>query len=89
MAAAGPLASTPYFHFDRRPFREERVAAYIRREHGRGRHLTDVLADPYVRRCGGPSVVWTALRREGLIDALARDACEAIAGCRPDGAAPR
>jgi hypothetical protein len=83
MAAAGPLARTPYFSFGRRPIREERLAAYIRREHRRGRRVTEILGDPYVARCGGDSVVRAVLRRRELIEALERDVVEAIANSRP------
>ena len=82
MAAFGPLAGTPYFSFDRRPYREERLVAYIRREHARGRHLREILEDPYVGRCGSPSLVWSALRGTPLVRQLGRDAVEAIVAAR-------
>ncbi|MGH3051019.1 MAG: hypothetical protein ACRDLK_12760 [Gaiellaceae bacterium] len=79
MAAAGPLARTPFFSFGRRPYREERLAAYIHREHRRGRHLRDILDDPYVARCGGPSVLRNLLRNRSFIVSLERDVADAIA----------
>jgi hypothetical protein len=83
MAAAGPLARTPFFSFGRRPYREERLAAYIRREHRAGRRVSAILRDPYVARCGGDSVVRAVLGQRELIDALERDVAEAIARSRP------
>ncbi|HJQ75459.1 MAG TPA: hypothetical protein VJ814_11245 [Gaiellaceae bacterium] len=83
MAATGPLARTPYFSFGRRPYREERLAAYIHREHRNGRRVSEILQDAYVARCGGDSVVRAVLRRRDLIEALERDVAEAIAQSRP------
>jgi hypothetical protein len=83
MAAEGPLARTPFFSFGRRPYREERLAAYIHREHRRGRHVSDILQDPYVARCGGGSVLRAVLRRRDLLDALGRDVERAIHAAAP------
>lgn len=78
MATSGPLGRTPYFFSARRPFREERLVSYIRREHRRGRHLGDILDDPYVRRCGTEEFVWATLRHTSLIELLEEDVCDAI-----------
>ena len=82
MSAADPLAGTPFFTFGRRPFREDRLAAYIHREHQRGRHVGEILDDPYVQRCGG-GVLHAVLRRRDLIVALERDVAEAIRTAGP------
>ena len=79
MAAPGFLARTPYFFSGRRPYREERLLSYIRREHRRGRHLAEILDDPYVRRCGSRALVWQTLRDTSLIDLLEQDVREAFA----------
>src|SRR5579859_7318768 len=60
----------PYFFSRRRRYREERLLAYIHREHGKGRHLTEVLEDPYVERCGSREFVWVTLRDTPLIELL-------------------
>lgn len=78
MASAGPLARTPYFFSSRRPYREERLLSYIRREHRRGRHLSEILDDPYVHRCGSAELVWDTLRNTPLIALLEQDVIEAI-----------
>jgi hypothetical protein len=78
VAEAGPLRGTPYFFAERRPFREERLLSYIRREHRRGRHLGEILDDPYVHRCGSREFVWATLRDTSLIDLLEADVREAF-----------
>jgi hypothetical protein len=79
MASCGPLGRTPYFFSARRPFREERLLSYIRREHRRGRHLGEILEDPYVRRCGSREFVWATLRHTPLIELLEADVRESFA----------
>jgi hypothetical protein len=78
MARSEPLARTPYFFSAGRPFREERLVSYIRREHRRGRHLGEILDDAYVRRCGTEEFVWATLRHTSLIALLEQDVCDAI-----------
>lgn len=68
----------PYFFSGRRRFREERLLAYIHREHEKGRHLTDILEDPYVKRCGSREFVWETLRDTPLIELLGADVRESI-----------
>jgi hypothetical protein len=82
MATAGSLARTPFFAFGRRHYREERLAAYIHREHRRGRHLDEILADPYVVRFR-PSVVRSVLREPRLLAQLQQDIARAISESRP------
>jgi len=78
MASSGSLDRTPYFLLAHRPFREQRLLSYIRRQHVRGRHLADILDDPYVRRCGSDEFVWATLRNTALIDLLEADVRVAI-----------
>jgi hypothetical protein len=68
----------PYFFSARRRYREERLLSYIHREHQRGRHLTEILDDPYVQRCGSREFVWETLRDTPLIALLGDDVREAI-----------
>jgi hypothetical protein len=68
----------PYFFNRPRRFREERLLAYIHREHRRGRHLAEILEDAYVRRCGSRQFVWETLRDTPLIELLEADVREAF-----------
>jgi hypothetical protein len=72
------LRRTPYYFLGRRPFREERLLSYIRRQHRRGRHFDEILDDPYVGRCGPPDLVWETLRHTSLIELLGRDVRDAF-----------
>ena len=83
MASWGPLGKTPYFFSARRPFREERLLSYICREHRRGRHLSEILEDAYVRRCGSRELVWATLRDTPLIELLEQDVREAFEASKP------
>jgi hypothetical protein len=56
--------------------REERVAAYVIREHDRGRSLTDILDDPYVRSAS-PREVARLLDRPDVLKAIGDDMAEA------------
>ena len=78
MASSDPLSRTPYSFVGRRPFREERLLSYIRREHRRGRHLGAILDDSYVHRCGSREFVWATLRHTSLIELLEADVREAF-----------
>jgi hypothetical protein len=78
MASRNPLGRTPYFFLGRRPFREERLLSYIRRQHRRGRQFAEILEDPYVQRCGSREFVWVTLRDTRLIELLKADVREAF-----------
>jgi hypothetical protein len=68
----------PFFFIRRRQFREERLLSYIHREHRRGRHLSEILEDSYVKRCGSRDFVWETLRDTQLIELLDTDVRDAI-----------
>ena len=78
MASSDPLEGTPYYFAGPRPFREERLLSYIRREHRRGRHLGEILEDAYVSRCGSRAFVWATIRHTSLIELLEADVREAF-----------
>lgn len=60
-----------------RSTQEERVAAYLIREHDRGRTLDDILDDPYVRnRCSEPEIA-RMLDRPDVLKAIGDDMAEA------------
>jgi hypothetical protein len=56
---------------------EERVAAYVIREHERGRPLDDILEDPYVRNRLTPEQRSRLLDRTDVIRAVGDDTVEA------------
>jgi hypothetical protein len=56
---------------------EERVAAYVIREHERGRPLDDILEDPYVRNRLTPEQRSRLLDRTDIIRAVGDDTVEA------------
>jgi len=84
MAASDPLVRTPYLFLARQPFRESRLRAYIRRDHRRGRHLDESLADPRVEAAGGKGLAWNRLlQAETIVGLDEQDVVGAIVDCRP------
>ena len=69
------------FSFLRSPFSflfarsgiEDRVAAYVVREHGRGRSIEDILADPFVRNRLSEAQQRRLLDRPDVIHAVGSD----------------
>jgi hypothetical protein len=59
---------------------EERVAAYITREHDRGRSLDDILDDPFVVNRVSKEQVGRILERPEVIHAIGQDIAEARVG---------
>jgi hypothetical protein len=78
MAEESPLARTPFYFAGPRPYREAELAAYIHREHRRGRALADILGDARVANCGSEALVRAVLQRPRLIRELGRDIAESI-----------
>ncbi len=64
---------------------EERVAAYVIREHERGRSLEEILADPYVRNRLTPAQISRLLDRPEVIQAIGDDTVTAARGTIPPG----
>jgi len=62
----------PFSFLFTRSSKEERIAAYIIREHGRGRSLNEILDDPYVRNRSSEREIARLLERPELIEALGR-----------------
>jgi hypothetical protein len=56
---------------------EQRVAAYVIREHDRGRSLDDILGDPYVRNRLSPQETQRLLDRPDVLKAIGDDMAEA------------
>jgi hypothetical protein len=57
--------------------KEDRVAAYIIREHGRGRDLDEILEDPYIRNRCTPNEMARVLERTDVIKAIGDDLAQA------------
>jgi hypothetical protein len=69
-----------------RSSQEERVAAYVIREHDRGRSLNAILEDPYVRNRCSQSEVARVLDRPDVLKAIGDDlARQAKAGLSAAG----
>jgi hypothetical protein len=73
MARLGAFLRNPFSFLFTRSSHEDRVAAYLIREHERGRSLTEILDDPYVRNRCSPSELDRLLERPELIRALGDD----------------
>jgi hypothetical protein len=52
---------------------EDRVAAYVVREHERGRSLADIVADPYVRNRCSDQAIARVLDRPDVLKAIGDD----------------
>ena len=52
--------------------KEDRITAYIIREHDRGRSLTEILDDPYIRNRATEREIARLLERPEVIEALGR-----------------
>jgi hypothetical protein len=73
MARLGALLRNPFSFLFSGSSHEDRVAAYLIREHERGRSLTEILDDPYVRNRCTPQEQARLLDRPELIRALGDD----------------
>jgi hypothetical protein len=73
MARLAGLFRNPFSFLFSRSSQEDRVAAYIVREHERGRALAEILEDPYVRNRSTPQERERLLDRPELIRALGDD----------------
>ena len=63
--------------------REDRVAAYVIREHDRGRSLAEILEDPYVRNRCTPQERARLLERPDVLKAIGDDMVEAAKQALP------
>jgi hypothetical protein len=78
MGKLADLFRNPFSFLFTRSTQEERVAAYVIREHERGsdRTLTDILDDPYVRNRLTPQQRSRLLDRPDVIRAIGDDIVE-------------
>ena len=66
----------PFSFLFARSTSEERVAAYVIREHERGRSLKEILDDPYVRNRCSEREIARLLERPDVIRAIGDDLAE-------------
>jgi hypothetical protein len=78
MARLAEFFKSPFSFLFTRSSQEERVAAYVIREHERGRALAEILEDPYVRNRLSPQEVERLLDRPEVIRALGDDVVSGV-----------
>jgi hypothetical protein len=71
----------PYLFLGRRPFRAARLRSYIVSRHRAGRPLSEIVADPHLRRLGSESFIWRVIQDPRTIEAFERNVREAIEHC--------
>jgi hypothetical protein len=76
MGTLADLFRNPFSFLFARSTQEERVAAYVIREHERGRSLEEILEDPYVRNRLTPQQRSRLLDRPDVIRAIGDDIVE-------------
>lgn len=82
-SALGAFSGNPYLFLGPRPFREARLRAYIVGQHRAGRPLSEIVADPYVSRCGSESFCWKVVMDPLTIEALERNVRYAFSDLHP------
>jgi hypothetical protein len=73
----GDLFRNPFSFLFSRSQQEERLAAYVIREHDRGRSLTEILDDPYIKNRTTAPERDRLLERPEVIRAIGDDIVEA------------
>ena len=79
MSRLGSLFRNPFSFLFTTKGAEERVAAYVIREHERGRTLEDILDDPYVVNRISEPEIGRMLERPDVVKAIGDDMAEARA----------
>jgi hypothetical protein len=73
VGAIGRFFRSVFSFLGARSSQEDRVAAYLIREHDRGRALNEILDDPYVRNRSSQSEVARVLDRPDVLKAIGDD----------------
>jgi hypothetical protein len=73
MLKLSSVLRNPFSFLFARSGSEERVSAYVIREHERGRTLQEILEDPYVRNRLSPAQQARLLDRPEIIRAIGQD----------------
>jgi hypothetical protein len=74
MARFRSLLRSPFSFLFAGSSKEERIAAYIIREHERGRRLSEIVEDPYIRNRATERELARMLERPEVVEALGRAA---------------
>jgi hypothetical protein len=74
VAKLSSFLRNPFSFLFARSSQEERLSAYVIREHERGRPLSEILEDPYVRNRATPQELARLLDRPEVIRALGESA---------------
>jgi hypothetical protein len=72
------LFRNPFTFLFERSSQEDRLAAYVIREHNRGRPLEEILQDRYIVNRTTPSQLQRLLDNPDLVRALGNDTIEAV-----------
>jgi len=83
MLKLSSVLRNPFSFLFARSSREERVAAYVIREHERGRSLQEILEDPFVRNRLSPQQCARLLDRPDIIRAIGQDTVAAARDSLP------
>ena len=78
MGRLSNLFRNPFSFLGTRSAKEERLAAYVIREHDRGRPLVEILEDPYIRNRATDQERARILDRPEVIHALGEDVVEPL-----------
>jgi hypothetical protein len=70
VARSSSFLRNPFSFLFARSSKEERIGAYVIREHDRGRRLDEIVDDPYVRNRVTPAELARVLERPEVIEAL-------------------
>jgi hypothetical protein len=83
MLKLSSVLRNPFSFLFTRSSAEERVAAYVIREHERGRSLQEILEDPFVRNRLSPQQRARLLDRPDIIRAIGQDTVAAARDSLP------
>ncbi len=78
MARLSQLFRNPFAFLFERSSQEDRLAAYVIREHNRGRPLEEILQDRYIVNRTSPSQLRRLLDNPDLVRSLGNDTIEAV-----------
>lgn len=78
MGRLGEFFRNPFSFLFERSSQEDRLAAYVIREHDRGRTLDDILTDRYILNRTSPHQLQRLLDNPELVRALGNDTIESV-----------